>query len=90
MTRKENNLAKTGFCKLQHLKPIIQLYILVIVIVFVWFSCPIGLTQLTPAKLALFLFCLFFCIFLGRDASVGLFTFRAGLGLLFLIDFTDF
>lgn len=40
MTRKENNLAKTGFYKLQHLKPIIQLYFLVIDRIFVWVSLP--------------------------------------------------
>lgn len=40
MTRKENHLAKTGFYKLQHLKPIIQLYFLVIDRIFVWVFLP--------------------------------------------------
>lgn len=40
MTRKENNLAKTGFHKLQHLKPIIQLHLLVIERIFVWVALP--------------------------------------------------
>lgn len=40
MTRKENHLAKTGFYKLQHLKPIIQLYVLVIDRIFVWVFLP--------------------------------------------------
>ncbi len=40
MTRKENNLAKTCFYKLQHLKPIIELYFLVIDRIFVWVFLP--------------------------------------------------
>lgn len=40
MTSEENNLAKTGFYKLQHLKVIIQLDFLVIDRIFVWVFLP--------------------------------------------------